>query len=79
MAYQAEDHHLLADMSANVRLNVQMLEVCWSCQRVSECKHWLVNDSVPVWLCGRCVEEVSYRMADETGMPLSLSACDVKD
>ena len=76
MAYTTEEQRVLAGMSENVRVNLKMLEVCWSCERVSECQHWLVNDSVPVWLCGECVEEVSYRMADETGMPLSLSACD---
>ena len=65
----------LIAMRTNIREKIGLLELCWSCQNVSECRQWLINGSVPVWLCARCVEEVSYRMTDETGLPLSLTAC----
>ena len=64
----------LKEMRENIRQKINSLELCWSCQKICECEQWLVNESVPVWLCGQCVSEVSYRLTEETGMPLSLSA-----
>ena len=64
----------LIQMRENIRQKVHLLELCWSCQRVCECQQWLVNESVPVWLCPECVDEISYRLTDEIGMPVSLSA-----
>ena len=63
----------LITMRANIREKIGLLELCWSCQNVSECRQWLINDMVPVWLCEKCVEEVSYRMSDDTGLPLSVT------
>ena len=64
----------LITMRHNIREKVGLLELCWSCQHVSECRQWLINESIPVWLCAKCVEEVSYRMTEESGMPLSVTA-----
>lgn len=64
----------LITMRENIREKVGLLELCWSCQKISECQQWLINEMVPVWLCNRCVDEVSYRMTDESGMPLSVTA-----
>ena len=75
MDLTAMEFRELITMRENIRRNVGLLEVCWSCQKVSECRQWLVNGCVPVWLCDECVEEVSYRLTDETGIPLSLTAC----
>ena len=74
MDLTAMEFRELITMRENIRHNVDLLEVCWSCQKVSECRQWLVNGNVPVWLCDECVEEVAYRMTDETGIPLSLTA-----
>jgi hypothetical protein len=63
----------LITMRANIREKIGLLELCWSCQKVSECRQWLINEMVPVWLCEKCVEEVSYRMADSAGTPLSVT------
>ena len=64
----------LITMRANIREKVGLLELCWSCQKISECRQWLINDMVSVWLCDRCVDEVSYRMTDDSGMLLSVTA-----
>ena len=74
MEITATEFRELITMRENIREKVGLLELCWSCQNVSECQQWLINDMVPVWLCARCVEEVSYRMTDESGMPLSVTA-----
>jgi hypothetical protein len=66
----------LIAMRHNIREKVGLLELCWSCQKVSECQQWLINESIPVWLCGKCVEEVSYRMTEGSGMPLSVTAAE---
>ena len=68
------DFRELVTMRENIRAKVGLLELCWSCQRVSECRQWLINEMVPVWLCTTCVDEVSYRMTDESGLPLSVTA-----
>lgn len=44
----------LHEMRENIRRSVKALEVCWSCQRVSECEQAVVDDAAPVWLCGKC-------------------------
>ena len=74
MELTAMEFKELIAMRHNIREKVGLLELCWSCQKVSECRQWLINESIPVWLCTRCVDEVSYRVTDETGMPLSVTA-----
>ncbi len=68
------DFRELITMRANIREKVGLLELCWSCQKISECRQYLINETVPAWLCGKCVDEVSYRMTDDTGLPLSVTA-----
>jgi len=74
MELTAMEFRELITMRANIREKIGLLELCWSCQKISECRQWLINDMVPVWLCNRCVDEVSYRMTDDTGMPLSVTS-----
>ena len=74
MELTAMEFKELIAMRHNIREKVGLLELCWSCQKVSECRQWLINESIPVWLCGKCVEEVSYRMTEESGLPLSVTA-----
>lgn len=62
----------LISIRENVRQSVESLELCWSCQRVCECEQWLVNEAVPLWLCGKCVVEVSRRVEEQTGVPLRM-------
>lgn len=74
MELTATEFQELIAMRHNIREKVDLLELCWSCQNVSECRQWLINESIPVWLCDKCVEEVSYRMAEESGMSLAVTA-----
>jgi hypothetical protein len=74
MELTAMEFKELIAMRHNIREKVGLLELCWSCQNVSECRQWLINESIPVWLCAKCVEEVSYRMTEGSGMPLSVTA-----
>ena len=48
----------LARMRENVRRAIQALEVCWRCQRVSECQKYILGNMVLVWLCGGCLTEL---------------------
>ncbi len=48
----------LVQMRENVRQAVQALEVCWRCQRVSECQKYVLGNMVPVWLCPGCLTEL---------------------
>ncbi len=45
----------LQEMRENIRHRVGALELCWSCQRVSDCQPALVDDAAPVWLCRDCL------------------------
>ena len=44
----------LEAMRENIRQSVAALELCWSCQRVSQCDIAMVDDAAPVWLCRDC-------------------------
>ena len=46
--------HELHEMRENIRRGVDALELCWSCQRVSDCEQTVVDDAAPVWLCRAC-------------------------
>lgn len=37
-----------------IRQAVFALEICWRCQRVSECIRYLLGNSVLAWLCQKC-------------------------
>ena len=56
----------LSQMRDNIRRSVDALELCWSCQRVSECEQRIVDDSAPVWLCRQC--QSTLRVSGETGI-----------
>ena len=44
----------LSHMRDNIRRSVDALELCWSCERISECEPATVDDGPPVWLCSEC-------------------------
>lgn len=48
----------LVQMQENVRRAVQALELCWRCQRVSECQKYILGNMVLVWLCPGCLTEL---------------------
>ena len=48
----------LHEMRENIRRSLKALELCWSCQRVSECEQDVVDDAAPVWLCAECRSKV---------------------
>jgi len=52
---QAEN---LIEMRENIRRAVQSLDVCWRCQRVSECQKYILGNLVLVWLCQGCMGEM---------------------
>lgn len=45
-------------MRENIRRAIHALEVCWRCQRVSECRKYVLGNMLLVWLCPRCLEEL---------------------
>ena len=45
-------------MRENVRRAIQALEVCWRCQRVSECQKYVLGNMILVWLCPACLTEL---------------------
>ena len=46
------------EMRNNIRRVVNSLEVCWKCQRVSECEKYILGQTVLVWLCEGCQGEM---------------------
>ena len=46
-------------MRENVRRVVGSLEICWRCQRVSECRKYILGNTVGVWLCSDCLGEMA--------------------
>jgi hypothetical protein len=48
----------LVEMQENVRRAVHALELCWRCQRVSECQKYVLGNMVLVWLCPGCLVEL---------------------
>ena len=43
-------------MRENIQRAVLSLEVCWKCQRVTECQKYILGNMVLVWLCQGCQE-----------------------
>ena len=76
MQNETECHELkemqLKQMRCHISEIVNSLELCSSCERISECQQLLVNEAVPVWLCGDCQVEFSYRLEKLSGVPVSL-------
>ena len=50
----------LTHMRDNIRRSVDALELCWSCQRVSECEPATVDDGPPVWMCSDCATKSRF-------------------
>ena len=55
----------LSQMRENIRRSVDALELCWSCQRVSECEPVVVDDAIPVWMCADCATKSRRLQAGE--------------
>jgi hypothetical protein len=53
----------LLEMRENVRRAVSSLDVCWRCQRVSECQKYILGNLVLVWLCKGCIGEMEQPAA----------------
>ena len=48
----------LREMREAVRSSVEALELCWSCQKVSECKARTIDDAPLVPLCPTCLHSI---------------------
>ena len=46
------------EMRNNIHRVVHALELCWKCQRVSECQKYILGQTVLVWLCKGCLSEM---------------------
>lgn len=55
---QVKEGQEMVEMRANVRRAVESLELCWRCQRVSECQKYVLGNMVLVWLCPGCLMEL---------------------
>lgn len=60
-------------MRENVRRVVGSLEICWRCQRVAECRKYILGNTVGVWLCSDCLGEMERpyqsRILNRSQMP----------
>ena len=63
---QTEIEELL-EMRENIRRSVEALELCWSCQRISECQPGYVDDGSIVWLCPECWTQTQSRQMTAPG------------
>ena len=52
-----EERDELSEMREAVRYTVESLDLCWSCQRISECEFREIDDGPAVPLCRGCVAE----------------------
>ena len=52
------------EMRDNIRRVVESLEVCWKCQRVSECQKYVLGQTVVVWLCKACLSSMEKPSLD---------------
>lgn len=64
----------LKQLQQIVLQSVDSQELCWSCQRICECEQWLVNETVPLWLCSECFFEAWQRLEAVSMSPVTLSA-----
>ena len=68
--YDTKTPQELQDMRQNIRRNLQALEVCWSCQRVSECEAYVIDNAAPVWLCAPCSQQMPPQWGNESATHL---------
>ena len=61
------------EMRENIQKAIGSLEICWKCQRVSECQKYVLGNMVIVWLCRGCLTELERprpdRPADHRHIP----------
>ena len=41
-------------MQDNIYRSVNALELCWACDRICECKQWIINREIR-WICRECL------------------------
>ena len=52
----------LKQIKENVRRNINALECCWNCEKISECEQGFGDGTARVWLCTGCRRMLSsYR------------------
>jgi alkylhydroperoxidase family enzyme len=66
------EHKDLVRMRENVCQNINSLEVCSCCDRVSECEQFLINESFLVWLCRECSLDAAHRFETPNGVPVTI-------
>ena len=72
MSAAASQSAELKQMRESICRCVNSLELCWGCNRICECERWLMNESIPVWLCSDCLYMVSYNLEQQSGIPVSM-------
>ena len=58
MSTDVAAHKEVLEMRKNVKRAVQSLELCWKCQKISECQKFVLGQTVLVWLCPGCMCEM---------------------
>ena len=64
----------LKQIKENVRRNINALECCWNCQRISECEQGLGESAAAVWLCTGCRRKLLTCRPGRTGASWQHSA-----
>ena len=72
MVTMAADRQELKSLRENVSRIVNSLELCWGCERISECEQWTAKPEVSLWLCKECLSSVSRRLQKHSGDAASL-------
>lgn len=52
------DNKEWVEMSKNIHRAVNSLEICWKCQKVSECHKYVLSQTILVWMCQGCLGEM---------------------
>ncbi len=58
MELALEEFKELLQIRENVRRNANALELCSSCQRISECDEAISDNGRRLWLCNHCWNEI---------------------
>ena len=54
----------MMEMRKNINTAVNSLEVCWKCQKVSECSKYVLGHTVLVWLCKSCLVQMQEQQPE---------------
>ena len=54
------------EMRDNIRRAIHSLDVCWKCQKVSECHKYILGHTVLVWLCKGCLIEMEKPLPERS-------------